>query len=132
MYFKVIGKIQGKGRPRFSGKGGFVRTYTPKTTKEYEELIKESYLKENSISNYEGAISIKVIAYFKRRKYDKKQRVATYVLKKPDGDNIVKVVLDALNGIAYNDDKQVSIIELEKLYTDSEERLEIEIKELEG
>ena len=26
---------------------------------------------------------------------------------KPDGDNILKVVLDALNGLAYDDDRQV-------------------------
>ena len=35
---------------------------------------------------------------------------------KPDIDNILKVVLDGLNGIAYEDDKQVTIVQCKKSY----------------
>ncbi len=35
---------------------------------------------------------------------------------KPDGDNILKVVLDALNGLAYDDDKQVVKMGIIKVY----------------
>ena len=37
--------------------------------------------------------------------------------KKPDIDNIVKVVADALNGIAYADDKQIVSLVVEKYYS---------------
>lgn len=36
---------------------------------------------------------------------------------KPDIDNILKVVLDGLNGIAYEDDKQVVLTQCKKFYT---------------
>lgn len=132
MKFVVAGVIKGKARPRFSGRGGYVRTYTPETTRDYENLIRRSYTQQSN-KKYEGALSIKIDAFFKKNKRNKKVANTIYVLKKPDGDNIVKVVLDALNGIAYDDDKQVSKIEITKLYSDDDnERLEIEINELEG
>ena len=40
--------------------------------------------------------------------------------KKPDIDNIVKIVLDAMNGIAFKDDTQITKLQVEKLYSTSE------------
>ena len=45
---------------------------------------------------------------------------------KPDLDNVVKAVLDGLNGVAYADDKQVTRLQIEKLY-DGRPRLDIEM-----
>ena len=39
--------------------------------------------------------------------------------KKPDADNILKIIADALNGIAYADDKQVVTAEVQKLYAEN-------------
>lgn len=36
--------------------------------------------------------------------------------KKPDLDNIAKIISDALNGIAYNDDKQIVHLKVTKKY----------------
>ena len=36
--------------------------------------------------------------------------------KKPDTDNIAKTILDSLNGIAFEDDKQVVALLVKKLY----------------
>ena len=49
--------------------------------------------------------------------------------KKPDMDNIVKAVADALNGIAYEDDKQIIECSIKKYYTE-EERIEVEIENI--
>jgi Holliday junction resolvase RusA-like endonuclease len=49
--------------------------------------------------------------------------------KKPDCDNIIKAVLDALNGVAYYDDSQVVKICIRKRY-DTNPRTIIEIIEL--
>lgn len=38
--------------------------------------------------------------------------------KKPDLDNIVKIVMDGLNKTAYSDDKQVVILTAGKKYSD--------------
>lgn len=49
-------------------------------------------------------------------------------LKKPDMDNIVKVVADALNGVAYHDDTQIALLSASKIYSD-EEGLDIVVGE---
>ena len=43
-----------------------------------------------------------------------------YPTKKPDIDNILKVVLDALNGLAYRDDSQVISCTVLKTYGEEE------------
>ena len=48
--------------------------------------------------------------------------------KKPDIDNVVKIVLDAMNKFAFKDDTQITKIEVEKLYADSE-KLCVKIEE---
>ena len=49
--------------------------------------------------------------------------------KRPDLDNYIKFVLDALNGILYKDDAQIVIIFAKKKYADHS-GIEIRIKEL--
>lgn len=39
--------------------------------------------------------------------------------KKPDCDNIAKIICDALNGIAYYDDSQIVKIEVDKVYNET-------------
>ena len=46
--------------------------------------------------------------------------------KKPDTDNIAKIVLDSLNGIAYPDDSQVVDLQVLKRYCENP-RVELEI-----
>ena len=48
--------------------------------------------------------------------------------KKPDVDNIAKAVLDALNGIAYDDDKQITSLVIDKKY--GEPRIDVSMGEL--
>ena len=48
--------------------------------------------------------------------------------KKPDIDNVVKIVLDAMNKFAFKDDTQITKIEVEKLYA-AEEKLYVKIEE---
>lgn len=53
-----------------------------------------------------------------------------YPCKKPDLDNIAKIILDSLNGIAYKDDSQVVELNISKKYTEDEERIEFELEEI--
>ena len=46
--------------------------------------------------------------------------------KKPDIDNIVKIVLDAMNKFAFKDDTQITKLEVEKIYG-IEEKLQINL-----
>ena len=120
--FEIIGKSQGKGRPRFSIRDGFVKTYTPEKTASYENFVKVCYLNKYKGQKLDGEIIAEIIAYFSIPKsFSKKKRVQAIEgkirpTKKPDTDNIAKTILDSLNGIAFEDDKQVVALLVKKLY----------------
>ena len=123
--FTVYGKVQGKARPRFTRQG---RAYTPKNTVDYEGQIKQAYISAGGtlISDTEP-ILICITACFKKAKTNKMD----YPTLKPDADNIAKAVCDALNGVAYKDDKQITCLTVDKVWADDGiERVEIEVEEL--
>lgn len=123
--FEIPGKITGKGRPRVNTNTAIA--YTPTKTKEYEELVKQYFiLKYRGIQPLEGRIKIVIKAYFSVPKNtNKKQKEemlnnAISPIKKPDIDNIAKIILDALNKLAFNDDNQIAKLEIDKLYGEEE------------
>lgn len=83
-----------------------------------------------------GELRVIIEAYFKIPKNTKKSdklKMATNEIrptKKPDSDNIAKIILDALNGVAYQDDKQVVSLQVEKYYTEADEMVTVELQEL--
>lgn len=134
-----MGRPQGKARPRFTRMGKYVRTYTPQKTVDYERLVRQSFLtqlgKKSRIDEENINLSVKIIAHFKPNKSESKKK-AKYLVenkigfnKKPDCDNIAKVILDALNGVAFNDDNNVTELEVIKFY-DIEDKVEVEIERL--
>lgn len=50
--------------------------------------------------------------------------------KRKDLDNLIKFVLDSLNGIAYLDDSQVAVLRSAKFYTNGEPRSEVRLRRL--
>ena len=124
MIFSVDMKPTGKGRPRFTMQGGRVHTYTPQQTKDAETLIASGYLLAGG-RRYDGAVQLGITAVYKIPKKTSKSKQAEMLMHKikpqtkPDIDNVVKLVLDALNGIAYRDDKQVVSIKCGKIYGES-------------
>lgn len=131
--FTVAGKPQGKARARtvHNKYTGRVHSYTPSKTQSYEDLIRWCY-KESGGELIDGrSIDVIVRAKFEIPKsYTKKQRQAILEGRmlpqvKPDCDNILKVVMDALNGVAYVDDKQVTFCSCSKDYTTESPCVEI-------
>lgn len=106
-------KAKGKGRPRFTTRGKFTRTYTPKDTLEYCNMIRETFINEIGLEfkDYNGAIRCNLHIYYAPPKSlsEKKKKELYYnpFIKKPDNDNLEKSIWDALNGIAYVDDCQI-------------------------
>lgn len=134
IYLKINNlKAIGKARPRFN----FVtkRTYTPTNTVNYEKRIRHEFMSKYDLMNcyLSEPLECKIRAFYLIPKsYTKKKRnecIGRPYEHKPDCDNIAKAVLDALNNYAYKDDKQIVKISVEKLYSDVEDALEIEIKE---
>ena len=125
IWFNVPGKIVGKGRPRFTIKSGIAKVYTPKKTKAYEDKIALHYRR---VSNYKSdkALRLKIFAYREIPKSTAK-KLKQWLLEKvflctvkPDIDNIIKIVLDALNKVAYNDDIQVCQLVIIREYAEDE------------
>lgn len=50
--------------------------------------------------------------------------------KKPDIDNVIKVIADALNGVAYDDDKQIIDVSARKVYSETP-RVDVRIRIIE-
>lgn len=131
--FEVPGKVIGKGRPRLNTYTGIV--YTPTKTKDYETLVEQYFLlKYPRFKQLEGRLRVSIIAYFSIPKATKKSDINEMLennispIKKPDIDNIVKVILDSMNKFAFKDDTQISKLEVEKKYG-LEEKIYIKIEE---
>ena len=129
--FEILGDPMGKGRPKFRSVGKYVQTYTPKETMSYESKVIFSYkTSKNPIYFETKELEVDIIAYFKLQKshYGKKGINKSGIEKltgivnptsKPDCDNIAKIVLDALNGIAYHDDSQITKLNVLKRYSET-------------
>ena len=124
--FTVPGEPRGKGRPRFSNRGGYVRTYTDEKTASYENLVKMEYQWASKGYRYadDAALAVDITAYYgipksaSKKKQESMRSGEIRPLKKVDVDNLVKVVLDSLNGVAYRDDVQVVECFVHKFYGD--------------
>lgn len=144
--FTVDGNPIGKARPRVTKRA----TYTPATTTRYEDLVRYAAL-NNLKEDFEEnePLSVEVIAFFEVPKsYSRNKKtdcLAGWELptKKPDADNIGKIIMDGMNpkmkrdkrlhkmvdvmrGI-YNDDKQVTTLLVKKRYAERP-RVEVRIK----
>lgn len=114
-YFKI--EIQTKpvpkARPRLGVNG---RMYTPRETREFEELI--------------GWTTRSVV----RKPIEKpvKVNIDVYSKTRADIDNIAKAILDGLSGIAFIDDRQVVDLRIRKLSPVDCEKIVIVIREAKG
>lgn len=135
--FSVPGEPKGKGRPRFSNAGKYVKTYTPHDTVVYENLVRLSYTQAHPKVKLTGALRAEIRAYFPiPASVSKKKREAMIAgkvryTKKIDADNLAKAVLDALNNVAYDDDKQIVELFVSKDYSE-EPQVIVVLTEIEG
>lgn len=105
--FKYVGKVIGQPRPRFTKQGA---VYEPAHAREYKAAIAAAYIEQCGAYNFGDLpvfVSISVARELPKTMQRKTKDVTAPDLGKPDIDNIAKAVLDALEGIAYNNDSQV-------------------------
>ena len=122
--FVIMGEPQGKGRPRFSVAGGHVKTRTPEKTASYENLIRVEYMRQCGDFRFDDndMLGVEILAVYGVPKSDSKKKALEKEdgdlrpTKKPDMDNVMKVVADALNGYAYRDDTQIVDAMVRKFY----------------
>ncbi|MDE5763773.1 MAG: RusA family crossover junction endodeoxyribonuclease [Ruminococcus sp.] len=122
--FTVHGEPVGKQRPKFSRRGNHVHTYTPDKTVNYENLIRLEYSSQCGDFSFpkDTGIRMNIEAYFSIPKSASRKKSALMLdkqirpTKKPDSDNIIKIIADSLNGIAYHDDSQIVSCMFDKYY----------------
>ena len=127
--FTVLGEPVGKARQRVTRFG----TYTPEKTVLYENLIKTEYRRQCNDHRFDDKqpLCMEVKAeYMIPASASKAKRAAMArgeirPMKKPDWDNVGKVVSDALNKLAYRDDTQIVDCTVRKFYA---ERPKITVK----
>lgn len=112
--FVLRGEVRGKPRPRFSSRGGYGRAYTPASYMKYERSIAKAYTEAGG-KKFSGAVSVSIFIHRELPKSRPKRLLAELDTSKPDIDNVAKAVLDALNGVAYEDDRQVVRLNVIKL-----------------
>ena len=123
---QIIIEVRGdpvpQGRPRAARIGKFVRVYDPPESKEWKDDIKAQAI---AILNRDypdwklvtGPIRLYAEFRLSRPKsISEKKRPEPIV--KPDGDNLLKAVKDALTGILWHDDCQITKGGFEKVYAD--------------
>ena len=121
--FTVPGAPFGKQRPRHNRKTGV--TYTPADTKRRENQIAAVYKSTfgNHMFGEQDYIEMQVYAYYPIPTSTTKKKKVCMVngdirpTVKPDWDNVGKLIADALNGVAYKDDKQIVSATVKKFYS---------------
>jgi len=102
----VPGKPKGKGRPRF-GNG---RAYTDQATRAAEEAWQWAWRAggRRMVVGHFG-LAVEVV-------HQSPKRPTAPYPKRPDLDNVVKLVADALNGMAWTDDALCQSMRATKVY----------------
>jgi len=125
----IPGEPKGKQRPRWQKLG----TYTPKDTVNYESYIKELFaIKYPDFIPLDSALTVQIWAGLLMPKSTSKKKEGMMKLgiikptKRPDVDNILKTVMDALEKLAYKNDSQIVRVVIDKDYSERP-RLEITI-----
>lgn len=135
--FTIPGSPFGKQRPRIVSRGDFSKAYTPKETANYENLVKYSYMEQGKgfVFPRESQLSVEITAYYEVPKSTSKKKAAEMLAgnirptKKPDFDNIGKIICDSLNTIAYHDDSAIVEAQIHKYYGEIP-RVEVKLKAL--
>lgn len=143
--FTVMGNPQGKGRPRFKARydpitqKAFGKAHTPDNTVIYENLVKTEYAIQTTNFRFpdDAMLDMRILAFYSIPKSTSKKKRNMMLdgiirpTKKPDQDNVIKVIADSLNQLAYRDDTQIVDCQCRKFYSE-EPRVVVIIKQIGG
>lgn len=119
--FIVHREPKGKQRVRVTRSG---HAYTPNDTTTYEGIVRSEYwMKYQNKEPLRGPVRVSIVAFYEipsswsNRKKELAAKMEIMPTKKPDCDNVAKMICDALNGCAYKDDAQIVNLNVLKAYT---------------
>lgn len=131
----IYGEPVAQGRPKFSTVNGFARAYDPEKSRDYKDYIRlaaAEQLRGEKPLNGALALSVRVYRAIPKSMSKKCRTLAECgkirPITKPDLDNYVKGIKDALKSVCWNDDSQIVAYKepFGKYYSDTP-RIEVEI-----
>lgn len=113
--FRIPGKLTGKGRPRATLVAGRPRLYTPAETRSAETRVRDAWRAAGSPYLGDGPLTLELVIgherpaghWTSRGDLSAAGRRMPFPAKKPDADNQLKLLADALNGCLWKDDAQI-------------------------
>jgi Holliday junction resolvase RusA-like endonuclease len=123
LHFHIDGDPVPKGRPKFTSIAGFMRTYTPRKTVDYELMVRAAAkaamgptdLLETPVGVY-LYIRLPIPKSHSKKRKDACLSGQEKPIKKPDIDNLAKSILDGMNGVIWKDDAQIVSLHVTKVY----------------
>ena len=124
IHFHIPGQPVGKGRPRIGKVGPHARMFTPAKTVNYEStvaLFAAQAMAGRALLtgpvNLQMRVDFPIPASWSMKKQRAAEAGQILPTVKPDSDNIVKAVCDAINGVVWKDDVQVVDLTVKKRYS---------------
>ena len=136
--FTVPGVPVAQGRPRvMRTKNGLSHTFMPDKTTDYQKLVRFEYIRQCGGQCFpDKSALIMQINFFMpipksalKRDLPKLQSETVRHIKRPDLSNLIKSIEDAVNGLAYPDDSQISGFDNSGKYYSANPRVEVEISD---
>lgn len=138
--FRIDG-VMGQPRPRFTTVNGLPKAYTSTEATIYREQAAFAFstaARRSRISTPVNAdprgIEVQICASMScpksmtKKQREMADRKSMRPTKKPDADNIAKIILDSLNGIAWNDDASVTTLAVTKCYTSESDHVDVMVR----
>jgi Holliday junction resolvase RusA-like endonuclease len=134
--FTVFGEPVAQGRPRATTINGRIRMFDPDKSKDYKTYVKLAASQYAPNKLLECGLGLRVDIYrpipknFSKKKTEQAERGVIRPTTKPDADNYVKGVKDALKNVIWKDDSQVVELLVNKWYS-TKPRVEVKCWEIE-
>lgn len=131
--FTVYGEPVAQGRPRATVMRGHIKMYDPKKSSDYKDYVRLAASQHAPERLLEGPLSLQIRifrpipSHISKKKVEQAEAGILRPTTKPDTDNYVKGIKDALKGVIWKDDSQVVDLVASKYYG-VRPRVEVTIK----
>lgn len=134
--FTVFGDPVAQARPRFAVIAGHARAYDPKKSRDYKDYVKLAAAEHAPRQLLEDPLILEIYIFrpipksFSKAKTQDAEQGLLRPTTKPDVDNYLKGIKDALKMVIWKDDSQVVDVYAGKFYS-NRPRIEVTIKKAE-
>lgn len=122
----IQGAPVAKGRPKLGTVNGHAMAFTPKKTRNYESIVRETAVREwnrpilqNVPVTMHSIFFLPIAQSWPKKRQQAARFGVALPIAKPDLSNLAKAIEDGMNGVVYYDDSLLVKTTNEKRYADS-------------